>query len=108
LKDLKKKKKEYSLNSERNIWKLILEQKIDDALSVVSVNDELLRTKIEEFQVDLYRAIEDKANFLYEIASKYSHMDRKEYVDAIKNDETLNEFKFISSVMFGLHQKKKR
>jgi len=95
----KKEKQEFSLNSERMIWKLILEQTIDDALSLV--NDHLLKTKIEEFQIELYDAIQNKATYLDNLISQYRPLERKKYVESIRSD--LNIDKSLHHLLFPLH-----
>jgi hypothetical protein len=72
-----KDKQEFSLNSERSIWRLILDQEIDDAL--VFASDAKLTERVKPFEGELFSAIERLSNDLEKVASKYRELERKEY-----------------------------
>jgi len=80
----RKEKQEFSFNSERSIWIIILEQQIDDALAFI--NDTHLSTKVREFEIILYDAIASATETLSQISEKYKHLGKKEYVEAIRKD----------------------
>jgi len=65
----KKDKQEFSLNSERNIWKYILDQEIDDALA--NANDSHLSDKVRAFEVLLYDTIAARAAEFAKIVQEY-------------------------------------
>lgn len=78
-----KEKQKFSLNSERSIWKLILEQEIDDALAFAA--DTRLSDRVKAFELVLYKAIEEAAERLEAEASRYRKLPQPEYVQAIKS-----------------------
>jgi len=79
----KKDKQDYSLNSERNIWKYILDQEIDDALA--NMNDSHLSAKVKTFEVLLYDTISAKATHFAGIANSVRSQNalKKDFVKAI-------------------------
>jgi len=97
----KKEKQEYSLNSERNIWRLILEQTIDDAITLLSNNDQLFKLKVQEFQIILYDAIERTATELHQLVQKYQNLSKKLYVDAIRGDNTIETW--MHHILFPIY-----
>ena len=84
----KKEKQPFTLNSEQAVWKLILEQKIDDAL--VQMKDKLLEEKIKEFEVLLWSEIEKFTRKIVEkVKQKRKDFKKKQdFVNwAVKEDE---------------------
>lgn len=94
-----KEKQKFSLNSERSIWKLILDQEIDDALSFA--NDNRLSEKVKAFELVLYKAIEEAAERLEAIASRHKDQPQREYVATIQDLEGLTPLE--KSILFSLH-----
>eukprot|EP01126_Amoeba_proteus_P048568 TRINITY_DN5621_c0_g1_i3.p2 TRINITY_DN5621_c0_g1~~TRINITY_DN5621_c0_g1_i3.p2 ORF type:complete len:203 (+),score=48.40 TRINITY_DN5621_c0_g1_i3:138-746(+) len=94
-----KEKQEFSINSERLVWKLILDQKIDDVLSFM--NDARFMERINEFSEILYRSIEKLVTRLEEALRDVeigiekevttSGERKKELVKRVKAQEGLGE-----------------
>jgi len=80
----KKDKQEFSLNSERNIWKYILDQEIDDALA--NANDSHLSDKVRAFEVLLYDTIAARAAEFAKIVQEYreKNVSKKSFNENIK------------------------
>lgn len=74
-----KDKQEFSLNSERSIWKLILNQEIDDAL--VFASDQKLSDRVKPFEGELFAAIERVAQDLERVAAQFRNLDRKTFCE---------------------------
>eukprot|EP01128_Nolandella_sp_AFSM9_P003075 TRINITY_DN1354_c4_g1_i1.p2 TRINITY_DN1354_c4_g1~~TRINITY_DN1354_c4_g1_i1.p2 ORF type:complete len:399 (-),score=83.32 TRINITY_DN1354_c4_g1_i1:2091-3287(-) len=84
-----KSKQEFSLNAERNIWKLILDQEIDDALGFM--NDDILTANVKEFEGVLWKALEEKSALLEEVVQGIRSLPRREFVGALKSDPRITE-----------------
>jgi hypothetical protein len=78
-----KDKQEFSLNSERSIWKLILNQEIDDAL--VFASDQKLSERVKPFEGELFSAIERLAQDLERVAAQYRDLDRKGFCEKVNS-----------------------
>jgi hypothetical protein len=94
-----KEKQKFSLNSERSIWKLILNQEIDDALAFV--NDPRLSEKVKAFELTLYKAIEEAAERLEAVAASHRSLPRQEYVKTIQGLEGFLPFE--ESILLTLY-----
>lgn len=94
-----KEKQKFSLNSERAIWKLILDQEIDDALSFV--NDNHLSSRVKTFEETLYAAIEESAERLENVAKQHRELPQREYVQQIQELGGLTALE--KSILFSLH-----
>ena len=99
----KKDKQDYSLNSERAIWKAILDQEIDDALSFL--NDNHLATRVKAFEVELYDTIAATARRYAEICARYKNLPKKEYVQVIRQLPTDEVPKEAHDLLFLLFDK---
>eukprot|EP01130_Rhizamoeba_saxonica_P008059 TRINITY_DN3256_c0_g2_i3.p1 TRINITY_DN3256_c0_g2~~TRINITY_DN3256_c0_g2_i3.p1 ORF type:complete len:216 (-),score=50.63 TRINITY_DN3256_c0_g2_i3:22-669(-) len=95
-----KEKQEYSLNSERAIWKLILEQEIDDALT--TTKDRHLKNKVMEFQILLWDSIEDLARKLKSFVDKGNFANKLELVNITKGDD-FPFHKSLQNIVFKLY-----
>jgi len=100
----KKEKQEFSFNSERTIWRLILDQQVDDAL--VFMNDVHLSKRVKEFEIKLFDAISQTSKKLSEIADKYRNLERKLYVAAVQKETGVP--KEAQSILFKLYDKPTR
>jgi len=97
----KKEKQEFTLNSERSIWRIILDQQMDDAL--VFMNDSHLSKRVKEFEIKLYEVISEVSSKYERIADKYRYLPKRGYVEAInKDDEVPKEAK---GLLFKLYDK---
>eukprot|EP01091_Cochliopodium_minus_P015180 TRINITY_DN5321_c0_g1_i1.p1 TRINITY_DN5321_c0_g1~~TRINITY_DN5321_c0_g1_i1.p1 ORF type:complete len:423 (-),score=140.90 TRINITY_DN5321_c0_g1_i1:31-1299(-) len=85
----RKDKQEYSFNSERNIWNIILKQEIDDAAPYM---DTKLKNSVENFSVQLYKKIEELSDWATEYVKKYAHMDKKDFVSHCHKNVPANPF----------------
>jgi len=85
----RKDKQDYSLNSERNIWRYILDQEIDDALA--NLNDAHLSSKVKAFEILLYDTISLKATQYAKLVNKIkaTYPIKKDFVQKIMSSEDI-------------------
>jgi hypothetical protein len=84
LEQTSKEKVEYSLQSEKSLWFLILEQQMDDVIS--SMKDEKWKLQAKEFQCLLWDTIQKVAEKYLKIVTQMEEKDPK------NRDELLNEY----------------
>lgn len=87
------------MNSERSIWRLILDQEIDDALTFA--NDARLSERVKAFELVLYKAIEESAERLEAVASRHRELPQREYVATIQALEGFTQLE--KSILLSLH-----
>lgn len=79
----RKQKMENSFNSERGVWKIILDQKIDDMVSII---DPILFAQISKFSEILFAAIVEFHDNIYKFVSANTKLSKKDFVFLVNRE----------------------